>query len=194
MRSLILILAITWTQLWLTPDQQGQRHYRRKEYSEAAAAFRDPLWRGVSWYRAGEFEKAAGEFARRSTPEARYNEGNTWLMMGKYDQAVERYDQALELRPDWQDAKDNRELAVARGEMLAREGGDMGDQKLGADEIVFDQKKPPGGQDTVVASEHATSDEAVQALWLRRVQTKPADFLKSKFAFQQARRSQGADK
>ncbi|HIE98204.1 MAG: hypothetical protein ABGZ53_25045 [Fuerstiella sp.] len=30
------------------------------------------------------------------------------------------------------------------------------------------------------------SDSAMQALWLRRVQTKPADFLKAKFAYQLA--------
>lgn len=28
------------------------------------------------------------------------------------------------------------------------------------------------------------SDEAVRALWLKRVQTRPADFLRAKFAYQ----------
>ncbi|MDR4494003.1 MAG: hypothetical protein R3B74_06215 [Nitrospirales bacterium] len=38
-----------------------------------------------------------------------------------------------------------------------------------------------------VAGDQATSYTAVQAVWLRQIQTKPADFLKSKFAYQQAR-------
>ena len=34
------------------------------------------------------------------------------------------------------------------------------------------------------------SDSEMQALWLRRVQTKPADFLKAKFAYQLSAREQ----
>ena len=62
----------------------------------------------------------------------------------------------------------------------------MGDQQLGADDLVFDKNKPPGGQDTEVAGEQAVSNATVQALWLRNVQTRPADFLKAKFAYQRA--------
>ena len=39
----------------------------------------------------------------------------------------------------------NREIAAARAEMLKRTGGDMGDQELGADDVVFDKNKKPGG-------------------------------------------------
>lgn len=62
----------------------------------------------------------------------------------------------------------------------------MGDQKIGADDVVFDKKKESGGQETVTEDAQPLSDSAMQALWLRRVQTKPADFLKSKFAYQLA--------
>jgi len=31
------------------------------------------------------------------------------------------------------------------------------------------------------------SDRALQAMWLRRIQTKPADFLRAKFAYQLSR-------
>ena len=62
--------------------------------------------------------------------------------------------------------------------------GEMGDQQIGADEIVFDKDKNSGGQDTETEKAQPLSDAAMQALWLRRVQTKPADFLKAKFAYQ----------
>lgn len=65
----------------------------------------------------------------------------------------------------------------------------MGDQKIGADEVVFDKDKKPGGQETEVAADQAVSDSAIQAMWLRRVQTQPADFLRAKFAYQQANAS-----
>ena len=77
--------------------------------------------------------------------------------------------------------------------MVERQGGEMGDQKIGADEIVFDKKKNSGGQDTEIAGEQAVSDATVQAMWLRRVQTKPADFLKAKFAYQNAMQAEGTE-
>jgi Ca-activated chloride channel family protein len=37
------------------------------------------------------------------------------------------------------------------------------------------------------------SDEELRAVWLRQVQTKPADFLAAKFAYQQATRPAPGD-
>lgn len=182
---LSMIVAISWTGLWFTPDQQGQRLMKRGDYEAAAETFRDPMRIGVAWFRAGEFERAEQAFARVPTAEAEFNRGNCLIMRGKYEAAVERFDRALELRPGWEDAEVNRQIAIARGERTKQEGGEMGDQKLGADEIVFDKNKKSGGQETEVDSQ-PLSDAEMQAMWLRRVQTKPADFLKAKFAYQLA--------
>ena len=62
-----------------------------------------------------------------------------------------------------------------------------------ADEIVFDNKAENSDETTEVAGGEELSDEEIQALWLRRVQTKPADFLRSKFAFQQAAEEGGGE-
>lgn len=191
--ALLLALQIRMgAHLWSTPDQQGQRLFSREEYSAAAQVFRDPTWQGAAWYRAGEFERAAQAFARRNTAEAHFNQGNAWLMRGKYDMAVTSYEKALEKHPDWMEARENRDLAVARARLIERKGGEMGDQQIGADEIVFDPNKKQGGQDTEITEEQAVSDSSVQAMWLRRVQTKPAMFLKSKFAYQHAMDQEGA--
>jgi Ca-activated chloride channel homolog len=191
MRAFAVVAAVTWAGLWLTPDQQGQRQFERGAFAEAAKDFRDPLWQGAAWYRAGEFEKAAHAFARRDTAEAQYNQGNAQLMLGKYAAAIACYDRALETRPDWKEAAENRALAAARARMVERTGGDLGDQRIGADEIVFDNKAKDAGQTTEIAGSQALSDLEIQALWLRRVQTRPADFLKAKFAYQQAVRAEG---
>lgn len=194
MKTFALIAVITWSGLWFTPDQEGGRHFRRREFTEAAKAFRDPMWQGTAWYRAGQFEKAAQAFARRDTAEAYFNQGNAWLMRGKYDTAITCYDHALEKRSGWKEATENRALAAARLKMTEAAGGNMGDQKIGADKIVFDKKAKNEGQDTEVAGGKALSDQEMQALWLRRVQTRPADFLRAKFAYQQAARAEGGDK
>ena len=199
-RALTLVLFLisvrahagAWADLWFTSDQQGQRHFQREEFAGAAQTFRDPMWVGVAWYRAGEFEKAAQAFGRLDSAEADYNQGNAWLMRGKYDDAVASYDRALEKRPDWKEAEVNRALAIARGSRVEQKGGDMGDQTIGADKIVFDKGSNKDGQDTEVSGGKALSDQEMQALWLRRVQTRPADFLRSKFAYQRALQQEDA--
>lgn len=194
MKEFLVIAAIMWAGLWYTPDQQGRRYFQRGEYSAAAQVFRDPMWQGAAWYRAGEFEKAVQVFARRDTAEAHFNQGNAWLMRGKYDSAIASYDRALEMRPDWKEAVDNRDLATARAKMVEQKGDDMGDQKIGADKVVFDKSAKNEGQETQVDGGQAVSNQDIQAMWLRRVQTRPADFLKAKFSYQQAARDEGGSK
>jgi len=181
---LVAIVGLTWSGLWFTPDQQGHRLLKHGEFQAAAETFRDPLWQGVAWFRGGEFEKAEQAFARMVTSEAEFNRGNCLVMMGKYEAAVASYDHALELRPDWEDPQINRHIAVARAKLVQRRGEDRGDQQQGADEITFDKGQNPGGQETEAEGDSQLSDAELQALWLRRVQTKPADFLKAKFAYQ----------
>jgi Ca-activated chloride channel homolog len=179
-------LTIVWASLWLTPDQQGQRYFSRGEFVAAAERFRDPVWIGAAWYRAGEFARAAAAFARRDTPQALFNQGNARVMLGEYAAAIDCYDRALQRRPGWTLAIENRALAEARAKLVERTGGEMGDQKIGADDIVFDANAEDAAQATELAGTEALSDREIQALWLRRVQTDPADFLRAKFAYQAA--------
>lgn len=190
MKIKLLLMTLTWTSLWYAPDQLGRHYFAQGDYHQAAKSFEDPMWQGAALYRAGEFEQAAQAFSRRSTDVAKYDAGNAWLMRGKYDLAIACYEAALEIRPDWKEAEENLELAKARAAKLKQEGGDYGDQEEGADDVVFDKTKQ-GGQDTEVDGQRASSDAAVQAIWLRQVQTKPAEFLKAKFSYQAAQ--QGAE-
>lgn len=169
--------------LWLTPDQRGRLLLRWNQPSEAAQAFRDPLWRGVSLFRAGDFKGAAQAFAARDTADAAFDRGNALVMLGQYDEALTRFDRALVLRPGWPEALRNRKIARIRAERRKTEGGETGQTDSRPDQVVFDKSKP-GGEDTTVQAAMPMSDEAVRALWLKRVQTRPADFLRAKFAYQ----------
>lgn len=182
-----LVLAATqigWRDLWASPDQRGRLLFERGRYADAAASFRDPMWRGAALMRAGDFKTAAQVFGGIDTAEAAYDQGNALVMLGQYQPAVGRYDRALELRPGWDDAAANRTLAQLRAKMMESPGGDAGDQREGADQIVYDKDaNNKQGQDTDVDSA-PMSDADVRALWLKRVQTKPADFLRARFAYQ----------
>jgi len=174
----------------LTPDQQGFRLFKHENYDQAVARFADPMWRGITLFRQGEFEKAASLFSGFDTADAAFNQGNALVMQGKYEAAVDRYDRALALEPGWEDATVNRKLAQVRAQALKTEGGDMTGGKLEADEIVFDASKaPPSAGEEQMQGGQVTDDAELRSIWLRQVQTKPADFLRAKFAHQYATRS-----
>ncbi|MDH7799854.1 MULTISPECIES: tetratricopeptide repeat protein [unclassified Beijerinckia] len=173
-----------WRNLFLTPDQRGRILLDRNQPAAAAEAFRDPLWRGTALYRAGDFKAAAQAFAASDTADSAYNQGNALVMLGQYEEAVKRYDRALALHPGWTDAVTNREIARIRGERKKAEGGVNDDTESKPDEIVFDKTKKGGEDTTLQEPGQPMSDEAVRALWLKQVQTRPADFLRVKFSYQ----------
>lgn len=191
---LALLITLTWPSLWLTPDQEGMYYFNRGEFVRASQTFLDPEWQGVSLYKTAEFRNAAQALSGRDSAEANYNQGNALLMHGKYEDAIASYDQALLKKPDLQEAKENREIATARAKTLDKDGGNMTEGMLGADEIVFADKAGESGGTEEVEGGPANSSQEIQALWLRRVQTRPADFLKAKFAFQHQSKSQNKEK
>ncbi len=165
---------------------------KAEKFDEAAKVYVDPLRKGTALFRAGDFEAAAAAFGRMNTPEAHFNRGNSLVMLGNYVDAVSAYERALELKKDWNQASENLEIARIRAERMELEGGDMTGGMLGADEIVFTEggKNKSGEDETVEADSGAPlSDQEIRSLWLRRVQTKPADFLKAKFSYQYGKRS-----
>jgi Ca-activated chloride channel family protein len=170
---------------WLTPDQRADRLFHAKKYEEAAKVYRDPYRRGVALYQAKNFKDAAAAFATVATPESEFNRGNALVILGKYDDAIKSYDRALSLRPGWKEAEENRAVAVARRDHLTFKGGDATGGQVKADKIIFEKgKNSQQGEKSEVAGGDPLSDEQLRGLWLRRVQTNPADFLRAKFAFQ----------
>ena len=61
--------------------------------------------------------------------------------------------------------------------------------KLGADDFVFGNSKNKTPQSEQTEQLQTESQADIQAMWLRRVQTKPADFLRAKFAYQYSMKS-----
>lgn len=173
---------------WQTPDQRAQWLFDHGEFAAAAEIFTSAQRRGAALFRAGEFEAAANTFARVNSAQGHFNRGNALVMSGKYVEAIKAYQQALAMHPDWPEASNNLEIARLRAEKTKLKGGDMTGGKMAADEIVFGTEKNNTKTDeqTQVEGGPEVSGSELQALWLRRVQTSPAVFLKTKFAFQLA--------
>jgi Ca-activated chloride channel family protein len=99
---------------------------------------------------------------------------------------VSSYDAALELRPDWTEAQENRELVASLipppEEKEPGEAPPPGDPTFAPDEVRFDEKGEQGQTGEVEMS--TLSEEQIAEMWMRRLQTSPADFLRIKFALQ----------
>lgn len=189
---LLTLRAVDWSfkALLVTPAQEFQYYFNKKEYIKAADIGGDPLQKGVALYLAGEFKEAAAVFGSSGSPETVYNRGNSYVMLGKYDLAIADYEEVLQEKPDWKEASDNLDLARLRKKKMAPPEDDSGGTggKLGADEIVIGDRniKSSAGDDGENQTEEGSqlSKNEQQALWLKKVQTKPADFLRLKFSYQ----------
>lgn len=175
--------------LWLTKDQQGQRAMDRGDFAEAALRFEDPMRKGTAYYLEQDFSSALAEFAAVDTAEGWFNRGNSLAHLERYEEAVEAYEKALELQPDFPRAEAN--LAYMQPFLpLNFEGGEMGTvgRDAAADEVVFDADQDrlnEEGIETVMEGEQQmVSDAQLAEMWLRQVDTSPTSFLRYKFAYQ----------
>jgi Ca-activated chloride channel family protein len=191
----VLVFGSGWGEFWLTADQRGGRLFAQEQYLEAAEVFESPERRGIAFFRGGDFETAASVFGRLRSPEAAYNRGNALVMLGRYEEAIQSYEDALNARPGWAEAEENLVVAVARKERMvppeSDEGGTGG--QLEADEIVFDDsgRVNKSGTEVVTEGGEEMSDDEMRAVWLRRVQNDPAEFLRTRFAYQLYREEEG---
>ncbi len=98
----------SWKNLWSTPDQQGQKAFNNKSYSAAAEQFNNARWKAGSYYRAGDFEQAVEQYEQLDDVHSLFNKGNSLAHLQKYEEAIQSYDDALEIDPDLSDAVKNR--------------------------------------------------------------------------------------
>ncbi|MDV6315532.1 vWA domain-containing protein [Idiomarina sp. HP20-50] len=99
-----------WPQTFLNKEQRAQLLYQNKEFKEAAKLSEKPLRVGSALYRQKDYEAAATAFSQSQSAEAQYNLGNALAQQQNYEAAISAYNNALEMRPEWVEAKENKEL------------------------------------------------------------------------------------
>jgi Ca-activated chloride channel family protein len=173
---------------WLTPDQQGRMLFERGEYAQAAQRFEDPLWKGLAYYASEDFLSAASWFAQVETPYGYFYLGNAMAHQDRLEEAIAAYDEALSLEPEFAEAAFNREWVQGLYDLSQKEYEDFGGTggMLGADDFVFDDRAKNAEQTMTEAEarQQGLTDEQIESIWMRRVQTTPAEFLEIKFSYQ----------
>lgn len=214
--------ASLWEDLWLRRDQQAQAALEEARTDKAAALAEDPRIAGEAWYRAGEYERAAAEWAQAESAAAHYNRGNALAKAGELDAAIAAYDQALAYQPDMEDALFNRALVeqlrdqqqeqesdqqAGDGQQQGEESdsgqqGEAGEQPQESEQQdgegeggQEDQQQGQPGQAGEQQANQAWSEEDAQAMeqWLRRIPDDPGGLLRRKFRNEHQRRGEAAE-
>ena len=102
--------AFGWSDLWNNPDQQGAKALQQEQPQQAAELFNDPQWKATAQYKAGDYQTAAETLNDINTAEANYNRGNALAKANDIENAIKAYERALEINPDHEDAKYNKQL------------------------------------------------------------------------------------
>lgn len=105
-------MAGTWSDLWSTHEQQGQKLLESNHPGEAAQLFSDPKRRAYAELRAGQYDQAADLLAPLKDADSQYNRGNALAHTGKLGDALKAYDSALASSPGNKDVMRNRELVA----------------------------------------------------------------------------------
>ncbi|PKQ11788.1 MAG: hypothetical protein CVT70_12720 [Alphaproteobacteria bacterium HGW-Alphaproteobacteria-1] len=174
----------------------------------AAALLGDPGWRGVAWYRAGELDRAARDFAKAGMM---LNLGNAELRRGNPAAALEAYDQGraagdaqaaanfdllaafyagTALDPDtimaFPARAEGPEMAapIGRGDGRASGTGDGSTNSGPTPGIARLRSTGPIEVRRVFADSHVAAD----ARWLRQLRDVPGDYLKARIAQEHKRR------
>jgi len=138
--------AFEWADLWLRPDQRGQQAFEAEQHARAAELFSDPNWVGAALYRAGDYAASAAQLEALDTPEAHYNRGNALARAGEIATAIQAYERALELDPEHEDARHNRDLLLAQTPPESQQdaqNGDSGEDESERSAQENQEQQPP---------------------------------------------------
>jgi Ca-activated chloride channel family protein len=194
-----------WWDLWLTPDQQGQRLFNKQAYLDAAKHFSDPLRKGTAYYYASEFELAHSAFLEMQNDRSEevrdfglYNAASALARQREYLAARDLLQSLANkptlsqaLRPDVEhnlkviggiveDINQMSESQAGTEQEMSTELGDNPQTAEGAEEQTSQEMMI---KETLSAADILGNQEVADK-WLKRVESDPRDFLRAKFQIQ----------
>lgn len=102
--------AFDWDWLWLNDNQRAYQALQQEQPQQAATLFNDPKWKAAAEYRSGNFAEADTLLQGSTATADLYNRANAVAKQGRYEEAIDLYEQVLQQRPGHEDAKYNRDL------------------------------------------------------------------------------------
>jgi Ca-activated chloride channel family protein len=129
-------VAASWTDLWLSDDQQAERLLSEGNAEDAAALFENEEWKAVADYRTEDYAASDDGFANKNDSMNLYNFGNAKALQGEFDAAIDAYEQVLAMDSSDDDAQYNLDLVrkfKEQQEQQQQEGEEQQDSESGGD-------------------------------------------------------------
>ncbi|MPW35853.1 VWA domain-containing protein [Vibrio sp. B1Z05] len=197
-------VSSAWTNLWLTTDQQGQWHFNRQRYLQAATHFQDPMRKGIAYYYAAEYSLAHSAFLNADSANGAFYAGIALARQREYLKARDLFAYLLSekrwpLTPELRSQIEHN-LMVMQGivDEVNRLSASQAGTTDGAEDSIELGDNPQtgdGAEDTAVAemmlkeslnANEILGSEELADKWLRRVESDPKLFLRAKFQIQRS--------
>jgi Ca-activated chloride channel family protein len=153
--------AASLQDLWRRPDQQAAAALAAGDAKGAAEVAPTAEWRGSAAYRGGDFAAAESAYAHATGADAAYNRGNALAKLGRYEEAIAAYDEALKQAPAMDDALANRKAVEdfmkqrkqqdpqnQQGQQNPQQQGQQGESKDQSKEGAQDQQQQSSQKQT----------------------------------------------
>lgn len=148
-------------------DQRGKIAFDNQDFDTAKALFEDDEWRAASAYKSGDFEQAASMYAdlaknkQANVADNLYNQGNALAKQGKLEEAINAYEQALEVAQDHEQAAANKKLVEDLLQQQQKQDGQDAQQNPNQDSSQSneDQQQQNESQNSDSQQSEEQSDE-----------------------------------
>ncbi len=137
------LYAAEYQSIWKNENERGLDAWKQQNYKSAIGLFNDLQWRGSTYYKKGEYDKALELFEQDDTATGHYNRGNAHAHLNQYEDAIVAYKQALKKDSTLSQAKKNKDIV----EKLLQQRNQQNDDKEKKEEQQEQRKKDDQSQD-----------------------------------------------
>jgi Ca-activated chloride channel homolog len=141
--------AASWSNWWLTREQQAQRALEAGDAKQAAQLFNDPRRRAYAELKSGQYADAAKRLASLEDAQSQYNRGNALAHTGQLQSALAAYDAALkQTQKDsalHRDAQHNRDLVAKQLQQQKQAQKNQSGQNQSGNKQGQDNQQNQGG-------------------------------------------------
>ncbi|MEL0659169.1 VWA domain-containing protein [Psychromonas arctica] len=143
--------------IWENDQQNAYQAFQNKNYKEASEVFEDPAWKASALFKNKQYKQAEAVYLNETKEKPNdannfYNLGNTQAMQQKYEQALTSFNNALKIKPNFEQALANK----AAVEQLLEQ------QKQQENQQPSDKKQDNQQQDEQQSSEQQNESEQQQ--------------------------------
>lgn len=155
-------IAFEWSDLWLNKNQQAIRALENERANAASELFQDKDWKAAAKYKAGDYAAAEELLNQDDDVRSLYNKANAMAKQGRYEEAIETYDEVLSSEPEHDDAKYNKELVEKELEKQQQQS-QSGDNPENNDDQNGEEKSEQQQQDSDASNNEKQSDSEQQS-------------------------------